>query len=309
MPKMSIKTLVSHAVRYLPPGAPIDTTVAIVHYVTRQRRVPRLRQPKLFNDHLLKLRIDGTLSDPFRQFVTDKEYVKQYVAGVVGQEYTIETFDVLRSSADVANLRLSRFPCVIKPTHMCKQVVFCLDHESPVDHALLTRWLRRNYYKHSRELNYRFLEPKIIVEEFFSADGKTPPADYKIFCFEGCPRLILVDVGRFQRRTRNFYDPSWNRLEMTINHPPGVQDERPANLEEMLDVARQLSKPFSFIRVDLYTIGDRIKIGELTNCHGAAGSVLRPRAAEMWLGSLFERGAGACAGMWDDQLYKESEIG
>ena len=38
----------------------------------------------LFNDRLLKIKLDGSLLDPLRQFITDKEYVKYYVSAVVG---------------------------------------------------------------------------------------------------------------------------------------------------------------------------------------------------------------------------------
>ena len=40
---------------------------------------------------------DGTLLDPLRQFVTDKEYVKYYIASVVGWQHTIETYKVLHA--------------------------------------------------------------------------------------------------------------------------------------------------------------------------------------------------------------------
>ena len=38
----------------------------------------------------------------------------------------------------------------------------------------------------------------------------------------------------------------------------------------MIFVAEQLSKNFDFIRIDLYSNGHDIKVGEITNCHGNA---------------------------------------
>lgn len=285
-----IKRLISRAVRYLPHTPPTDRLVSWVHFVLQHDRIPSSRHPLLYNDRLFQLKIDGTLADPLRQFVSDKEYVKQYICGVVGPEYVLRTYDILRNHEDVDQLRLTRFPCVVKPTHLSGPVLFCTDPTTPIDRGLMKRWLGANYYRHSREKNYKYLRPKIIVEEFFSEDGRTPPHDYKVFCFHGRPKIIQVDSGRFQGHTRNFYDTSWNSLSVTVKYPaktPG--DDRPADLGLMLDVARQLSRAFPSIRVDMYTIDRHVKVGELTNCpDGGSGKVL-PADAEVWLGALFEK--------------------
>ena len=73
--------------------------------------------PIRFNDYLFKIKTDGTLLDPLRQFISDKEYVKLYVAMRIGHQHTVETYSVLHSEDEVDDLQLSRFPCVIKPTH------------------------------------------------------------------------------------------------------------------------------------------------------------------------------------------------
>lgn len=290
----TIKTLSVRSIRALPSGRWSDQVIALLEFVSRHRRLPHLREPVLFNDWLLKLKIDGSLSDPLRQFVTDKEYMKYYVAGVVGKDYTLETFEVLRTKDDVDRFSVSRAPCVIKPTHMSGPVLICLDHQTPIDRAMLHRWLNTDYYRKSREANYRYLQPKVIIEEFFSCDGQTVPQDYKVFCFHGQPQLIEVDAGRFVKHTRNFYDTSWNRLRITVRYPAGESaDSRPANLEVMLEIARKLSKPFPSVRVDMYAHGDTIKVGELTNCHGGGGELVRPTGAEEWLGGLFAGRSGS----------------
>ena len=45
---------------------------------------------------------------------------------------------------------------------------------------------------------------------------------------------------------------------------PIVEMERPWHLEEMLEVARRLSGPFEFVRVDLYDTPKGVRFGELT---------------------------------------------
>ena len=288
----------------LPCNAWGDFVVAWVSYILRLGRFPQRCDPKRMNDHLFRMKVDGSLLDPLRQFVTDKEYVKHYIAAIVGRQHVLETFEVLRSAAEVDQFLLDRFPCVVKPTHLSGPILFCPDSHKPLDRGLLKGWLKLNRYKMVREANYQYLEPKIIIEEFFSEDGQTPPEDYKVFCFNGVPKLIQVDAGRFVQHTRNLYDTSWNRLPVSLLYPLRVEDDpKPTQLNLMLDIAARLSEPFSFIRVDMYTNGTEVRVGELTNCPGGAHDRVQPAAAEFVLGRLFERDQ-----IFDAASFQEGDV-
>ena len=276
-----------------------DAAYAWACHVRSQRRRPGRKDSGRFSDLLFRMKVDGTLLDPLRQFVTDKEYAKLYVAAIVGPEYVIETFQVLRTDEDVDRLELTRFPCVVKPTHSSGKVLILHrvggvvsgggSHvggpSDPVDRERFKGWLRHDRYRLSREQDYKYLKPKVIVEEFFSKDGRTVPSDYKVFCFSGVPRFIQVDSERLVNHSRNLYDSAWKRLPYTLGYPARTQDDpHPVQLEQMLDVASKLSRAFSFIRVDLYTDGTKVKVGELTNCHGGSHERIRPSSGEYALG-------------------------
>ena len=154
---------------------------------------------------------------------------------------------------------------------------------------MLKKWFNVDYYRKTREQNYRGLIPKVIVEEFISEDGRTVPEDYKVFCFGGVPKLVQVDSDRFSGHTRILYDTEWDRLPMTLQYPNTSRSHpKPATLEKMLDLAARLSRPFSFIRVDMYAARAQIKVGELTSCPESAGGKIHPLSAEITLGRLFE---------------------
>ena len=271
-----------------------DQLYALLQFRRRQHRWPRRENPEHFSDHLYRLKVDGTLKDPLRIFVTDKEYAKYYIDSVVGSQHVIETYGIVRAKSEVDQLRLDRLPCIVKPTHLSGHVAVHVESNQPVDRERLKQWLDLDYYESSRERNYKGLRPKIIVEEFFSEDGRTIPEDYKIFCFQGVPRLIQVDSGRSSEHTRGLYDTKWQRLRITIHKYPDAPftHSRPAKLEEMLDLAARLSKPFSFIRVDMYVAKGLVKVGELTNIPGSAGVKIRPASGEITLGRLFAREEG-----------------
>ena len=253
-------------------------------------RSPRRGNDATFSDRLYHLKVDDSLLDPLRQYVSDKEYVKQYVAGIVGKQHTVETIQILTSFADIEAFRLTRIPCVVKPTHLSGEVSIHTTRNQTPKKDLLKRWLHVSHYARRREQNYRLLQPKIIVEEFFSVDGETVPEDYKIFCFHGVPRFIQVDLDRFGNHLRNFYDTEWNKLSFTLKCPGCEKpDPRPRTLERMTAIAAELSRSFSFIRVDLYSVEDEVKVGELTNCPESASYSFQPVAGEEAVGRMFDR--------------------
>jgi hypothetical protein len=231
----------------------------------------------LFNDILYKIKTTDEITDPLRVFVSDKEFVKLYVKATVGDQFNVPTIKVLRSMDEV---RSYQFPsdCCIKPTHMSGKVIL-RKQNSPVDFEEIDTWFKSTHYLVNREANYKTLKPKVIVEPLiFDSDDLM---DYKIFCYEGRSKLIQVDVDRHIEHARKFYDTSWNELPFSLLYPRSTRRvEKPGNLDEMLSVASSLSCHFNFVRVDLYSNGEKCLVGEITNCHGNAWESFMPKSGE-----------------------------
>lgn len=187
------------------------------------------------------------------------------------------TLDVLTTKDAVDQYE---FPadCCIKPTHTSGHVILRTDTQ-PVDTTKIKNWFDVNYYMNYREANYKTLRPKVIVEPLIF--GTTNIEDYKIFCYQGIPKIIQVDFDRHTAHTRSFYDVNWSKKDFSTAYPKSEKNiAEPQNLEEMLSVAARLSAGFSLIRIDLYTNGTEIFVGELTNCSGNATDVVIPKHAE-----------------------------
>lgn len=256
-------------------------------FYRRYGRFPE-KDPQRFSDHLFALRTSGVNYDPVVQFLTDKEYAKIYFSSVLGAEYVIQTYRVLREKSELEDFELEQYPCVIKPTHASGHVILCHEKLSALDFDKLRLWFELNHYKRTREHNYRHLEPKIIVEEFFSEDKSSIPKDYKFLCFNGVPRVIQVDTGRFADQFQSFYDTGWNRIPVVALFPGKKEDEkRPVLLDRMLELACQLSAPFRFVRVDMYATSTEIRIGEMTFTPWSGYQPLQPAEAEVIWGSYF----------------------
>lgn len=273
--------------RLLPRNDVGDAIYAWVHYLVAQGRLPGAKHSGRLNDYLFSMKVDGTLLDPLRQFVTDKVYAKHYIAAVAGEQYTMQTLQILHTVEQVNRLQLSQFPCVVKPSHLSGHAQFLLKDASTLNRPLMKDWLKQNYYHYSREQNHKYLSPKILVEEFFSENELAVPRDYKVFCYEGRPKFIQVDSGRFVNHSRNLYDTAWKRLPWSLMYPTREEDDPPpAQLEHMLEIAARLSAPFTFMRVDMFANSSEVKVGELTSCPGSARERISPPDGEYALGRL-----------------------
>lgn len=142
-----------------------------------------------------------------------------------------------------------------------------------------------------REWAYYGLKRHIIVEELL-VNPDNPEAginDYKIFCYQGIPKYIVVDVDRYINHKRNFYDIDWNNLHITSDCPAADQEiQKPENFDEMLRIAGKLSEDFPYVRVDLYNIRGKIYFGELTFYPWSGYVQFSPDKADYLFGDDFE---------------------
>ena len=221
-----------------------------------------------FNDMLYRIKADGGLDCPERVFTSDKDFVKIFVAGILGEGRTIPTLAVLTSAQEVRDYD---FPegCVIKPTHGSGDVVLVTPESGPPDKDALIGFLGRNRYIPTRERNYKPLAPKLIVEPLLF--GGRPVHDYKVLCNNGEARCILYLNDRRRNHYGMWFDCAWNRLPIR-NFPPGEHPvpERPECLEDLVEAAGRLARPFGLVRIDFYVDGRDFYVGEITHCHMSA---------------------------------------
>ena len=263
----------------------VDVVYTYVAFWFVLGRFPNTRRPMRFTDHLISLKLSSELGSPLRIHVTDKEHAKAYISDKLGNNYAVPTYAVLTSKRELEEYE---FPqnCMIKPTHASGKRLMRVNGD-PVDRDMLSSWLLHSHYGAHREENYRNLQPKIIVEQLLLFDGKLP-LDYKIHCVFGRPKLIQVMSGVLNGRISSaIYSAAWEKLPIGIRVPAGLEVARPRNLEAIVKAAECLSKEFSYIRVDLYTDGERLYVGELTNLPAAGNMRFFPQDADRLAGVFF----------------------
>lgn len=112
--------------------------------------------------------------------------------------------------------------------------------------------------------------------------------DYKFFCFNGMPRLIQVDFGRFTNHRRNIYDLDWNLINLEIEYPSdhSVTIEKPLSFSQMIHASTELSKGMPVCRVDMYEVKGRMYFGEITLYHGSGQENFTPKEWNLKLGQM-----------------------
>lgn len=225
-----------------------------------------LSNPITFNEKIQYLKLYWR--DTLAVKCSDKIEVRKYVREKIGNKYLNEIIFIFNSPKEIKWEDLpSKF--VIKLSHDSGSTIICKDKNKlnikKVLHKINYHYLIKYNYL-TKEWNYEGIKPKIIVEKYL---GEVK--DYKVFCFNGVPKLIQVDIDRFNNHTRNIYTPDWKWVDLSILYPNSKDniEEKPSCLEEMLNLSAILAKPFFHVRVDWYICENCIKFSELTFFHGS----------------------------------------
>ena len=209
--------------------------------------------------------------NPLFSIVSDKYLARKYVSDKIGEKYLIPLYGVWDKFDDI-NFEELPNQFVIKCNHDSGGLVICNDKTTmniKKSKKIITKSLKSNFYYIGREYQYNAIKPKIICEKYLDDNGKIPD-DYKIYCFNGKPDIVLLCKDRFTQGSHRarylFYDKDWNFLPFNkgddLIEKPNIV--KPENLDEMLKIAETLSKDFIFARIDLYNINGKIYFGEIT---------------------------------------------
>ncbi len=245
-----------------------------------------LEKPVSFNERLQWLKINQRMD---LSMLVDKYEVKKYVSEKLGSRYVFPTLGVWEKYRDIDFSKLPE-KFVLKTTHDSGGVIICqskAEFNGQEAEKFLNKHLRRNYYWHAREFAYKNVHPRIIAEPYMQDESRGDLKDYKVFCFDGVPKVIQVDFDRFSDHKRNLYTPDWTYIPAQIKYKcaPEEQIPKPQVLEELLRCASVLSQGFTHVRADFYVIGNQVYFGELTFCHGGGCEKFTPESFGNEMGS------------------------
>jgi hypothetical protein len=228
----------------------------------------------------------------------DKVRMRDFVSERFGPELLTDRFCHAKSSRFLPwELAPEKF--VVKANHGSTWNFFVHDKAHAnleAIHTLCDSWLDQTWGAFAGEWWYGHVTPQVLFEELLcDTNAPGPPTDYKFFVMRGEVNLVQVDFDRFTSHKRNLYTPGWQRIPCGLKVPTGRNQPKPRNLARMLEIASVLGQEFDFVRVDLYEIGNRIVVGELTHCPGSGWEKFTAPEVDRWLGSriLLPSGPGS----------------
>jgi hypothetical protein len=239
-----------------------DYLFSLLHFLRVFKRFPRNKF--LLNDYLFHRKLSVDALSPLRGYVTDKVWVKDYIKLKVGEDHAIPNLAVF-DRVEAFNSYKMPDSCCIKPAHASGEYIL-RKHGEAIDEELIRSWFKLNYYKSWREINYRYFPPRVIVEPLIFNSANL--IDYKAYCFNGAVKFFQAIQDRDNEHPKQtFLSPEWEVLGFSRqNRDTDQYIEQPNNLNKMKEIATLLSKDFEFIRVDLYSDGSDVYVGELTHC-------------------------------------------
>lgn len=249
-----------------------------------------LDNPQTFNEKLQWPKLYDR--KPGYTVMVDKYRVRDYIKEKLGEEYLIPLLGVWNDPKDIDFEKLPN-QFVLKCNHNSGLGMYiCKDKSKLTTTSIrtirrnLSRGLAQDYYLTGREWPYKDVPRKIIAEKYMEDPATSELRDYKWYCFDGEPKLVMINTDRAKGQTKaDYFDMDFNHLDFTWGYPNAVPSpEKPKLFDEMKRLSRILSKGIPHIRVDFYEVQEQIYFGELTFFDGSGFDKFNPPKWDKKLG-------------------------
>jgi hypothetical protein len=285
--KMSAK--LRYLILYVPYHL-FPTTSGKLLYWKQFKKILKPDNLVTFNDKVRWMCLCEAQNNPLIVSCSDKYLVREYIAQQGYERYLNRLIGVWDSPEDIDwDLLPGRF--ALKCNHGCGFNIIC-DDKGKLDISwakkTLSKWMKTDYGVYGVEPHYKKIKRKIICEAYLSDGIDVYPVDYKFYCFNGIPKMILVITERATGQIKlATYDINYNPMRgILVSEEDTVP--KPKCLNEMADCAAALSNGFSFVRVDFYVINDRPVFGELTFTPAAGQANYISEDGDRKMGEWFE---------------------
>ena len=260
----------------------------LVYRIIFKRKLD-LENPKTYTEKINWYKIN--YKNPLLKKCADKYDVRGYVEEKIGSNYLNDCIGLWN---DVNEIDFDKLPdkFVLKPTNGSGDVVICTDKTNfNIEEAKkkLAENKKRHFSSKTREWAYYDLPYRIIGERYIESSDQYQIKDYKFFCFNGEPKFLFVGSERGTEHLKfDFFDMDWNYIPVTNGHEHSNSLKKPIHFDEMIEVAKKLSKDFPHVRVDLYEEEGKVYFGELTFYHFGGFVRFEPDEWDYKFGEYFD---------------------
>ena len=257
----------------------------------------KLQNPCTFTEKIQWLKLYDRNSEYTK--MVDKIAVKDYVSSIIGRQFVIPTIGIWNRPEDIDwNQLPNQF--VLKTTHGGGSggVVICKDKSTfDIQDAInrLNKSLEADIYISYAEWPYKNVEKRIIAEQYVEPEeGCNELSDYKFFCFNGKPLYCQVIRDRHTCETIDFYDMQWRHQDFSglfvgaLIRNGEKPVSKPTRLFKMIEICEKLSNNIPFVRIDLYSVKDKVFFGEITFYPASGFGHFKPKKWNKILGEKID---------------------
>ena len=268
-----------------------DKCMIKLQYKISTGRKLNLKEPKRFTEKIQWYKLN--YRNPLMIQCSDKYSVREYVSLKGLDECLVPLYGVYETAEEI-NFDELPSSFVIKTTNGSHTNIICKskrDLDISNARTTLNEWVNAWNGKLGREWAYHKIKPRIICEKYLTNESSNYLTDYKFFCFNGEPFYLYVITERFSDggEKLGIFDLKFNQLPYARVDIAKLTEkvERPSNFDEMIQIAKILSKDFPHVRVDLYNIDGKIYFGELTFYNGSGYKGYVPDVFDFTIGNIF----------------------
>ncbi|GHT90480.1 hypothetical protein FACS1894122_00840 [Alphaproteobacteria bacterium] len=253
---------------------------------------PDYKNPRTFNDKIAYILHNYYHKSPITWHIGNKYMAKEYVAQAVGEEHVVKLLGVWDNPSDIKWDDLpNRFVLKTARGHLGKQVIVVKD-KNKLDITATIKQLE----EFCKIAGMGCVKTnRVIAEEYLeSSDGEKAVRDYKFFgsygkvLFAYCLEASSGDTCDVDTKSSSYYSvPDWKKLPFKVGYHEQNDVPKPKHFDRMIALVEKLSESLPLIRVDLYEVGDRVLVGELTEDACGAKYIFSPLVWDFKLGEMF----------------------
>lgn len=238
--------------------------IKLRYFMIYKKRFPK--NPKTFVEKLLYLRMKYYNKSSLVAQCSDKVEVRNFLVEKGFGNFLNEIYGIYNTAEEFFDTDLPD-SFALKWNFGSGFNIICND-KSKLDiekaKIKMKKWGKKNYYLANAEMQYAKCKKKILAEKYLNTVDGLLPRDYKIYCFDGKAKAILVMVNRDTLLKAGFYSKEWKYLGAEKKYVPLENAEKPVSLEKMINCAEALSVGIPFVRIDFYQINESPIFGEMT---------------------------------------------
>lgn len=252
-----------------------------------------LSTPKTLNEKLQWLKLFYWPNSSKAIQCADKYLVRDYIRQVGREDLLNDIYFVWDKASDIDwNSLPSKF--VLKCNHGCAYNIICTDKSKLNEQEVkkkIDKWMHEDFGEFNAEPHYDKVPKKIICEKFLEGDI----INHNIYVFNGKAVFFSVagGLGDGVGEYLTYYNADGTVASFQNKCYPSKPQKLTDLLPEMIKTAEFLAKDFPMVRVDLFDVGGKIILSEMTFTPGGALIPFDSYEADLMLGEKLDiRGLG-----------------